>query len=210
LIDEICNALNKLIDRNDLSVKIIESSNEIFETLEIIENCIWCKDKKIDLYEFYESINKIENCLIELETEGQEEEEDIIIKLNNKLVYIDDKLNKEMLCKSCKEKEKKIEKLTDKYGDKEIARLLYECKSNAKYYDNDYIKWIPFDEFREIKYLAKGGFGEVHKAIWLSYNNYRKDVVLKRIYNSNDKIIDILKEVKRSLLRLIHVSLHWK
>jgi len=48
--------------------------------------------------------------------------------------------------------------------------------------------------------------GEVCKAIWVnSYYDYGKEeynVVLKRIYNSNDKIADILSEVKISLLML--------
>ena len=96
-----------------------------------------------------------------------------------------------------------MEKLTDKCGNEEIARFLYyQCKS--KYYNGDYIRWIPFDEFKNIEYLAKGGFGEVHKATWIGYYNSLKmkyedrDVVLKRIYNnsSGDKIVDILKEVK--------------
>ena len=65
--------------------------------------------------------------------------------------------------------------------------------------------WIPFDEIKNIEYLAKGGFGEVHKATWIKcdYHEYEKkyyeqEVVLKRIYNnsSDDKIVDILKEVK--------------
>ena len=73
-----------------------------------------------------------------------------------------------------------------------MARLLYECKLD---YRN--IKWIPFNEFKNIEYLAKGGFGEVHKATWIGYHDY-EDVVLKKIYNSgNNKIVDILKEVKR-------------
>ena len=37
--------LNELINKNTLSVKITEMSNEILEILEIIENCISCKDK---------------------------------------------------------------------------------------------------------------------------------------------------------------------
>ena len=59
------------------------------------------------------------------------------------------------------------------------------------------VKWIPYDEFKNIEYLAKGGFGEVHKATWIN-DRYDKDVVLKRIYknSSDDKIVDILKEVK--------------
>ena len=62
---------------------------------------------------------------------------------------------------------------------------------------------IIFDgfHFRNTKFLAKGGFGEVYKAIWIKCYDIIKrkccnmEVVLKRIYNSNDKIVDILKEI---------------
>ena len=88
-----------------------------------------------------------------------------------------------------------------------MARFLYyECKLNANNYNERYIRWIPFNEFKNIVYLAKGGFGEVHKATWINHGYYvwyekeykDIDVVLKRIYNSSsdDKIVDILKEVK--------------
>ena len=127
--------------------------------------------------------------------------EDIIHELNKELFRLNIRLNKEILCKGCKGKE--IEKLTDKCGNEEIARFLYYdyCKLN----DEKYIRWISFDEFKNIEYLAKGGFGEVHKATWINgYYDYEEmeyediEVVLKRIYNnsSNDKIVDILNEVK--------------
>src|SRR5205807_2259107 len=103
---------------------------------------------------------------------------------------IDDVLNRNLLCKDCKEK--KIEKLNNKCGNKEIARFLYESKLN-KCNDyirlnvyNDYIRWIPFGEFRNIEYLAKGGFGEVHKAIWCGHRYGTEVVALKRLYNSNN------------------------
>jgi hypothetical protein len=107
------------------------------------------------------------------------------------LLRTGNKLNKEILCEGCKEE---IEKLTDKCGNEKIARFLY-CTN--KYNCIDHIRWIPLDEFRNIEYLAKGGFGEVHKATRIN-NHYgiKDDVVLKRIYNSSDKIVDILKEVK--------------
>ena len=75
-----------------------------------------------------------------------------------------------------------------------IARCIYQCKKLNRRYYNDYIQWILFDEFKNIEYLAKGGFGEVHKATWIN----DIDVVLKRIYNNSndDKIVDILNEVK--------------
>src|SRR5207248_2508810 len=59
----------------------------------------------------------------------------------------------------------------------------------------------------KIEYLAKGGFGVVHKATWIKYDYYRgeyreREVVLKRKYNnsSDDKIVDILKEVKQKFI----------
>ena len=107
---------------------------------------------------------------------------------------IDDKLNRNILCEGCKEK--KVEKLITKCGNEEMAKLLYKSKLNSD--EIDYIRWIPFSEFGNIEYLAKGGFGEVQKAVW--FGHYYKDkysVVLKRLYNSSSKILDILKEVNK-------------
>ena len=198
LTNKLQNTLNKLINENDLRVKTNKLlSNELLETLKIIENCASCKDEKIDGRD-------LDKCLAELEKEEQEKEkEDIIYRLNRELNKIDFELNK-ILCEGCKEK--KVEKLTDKYGNEEMARFLYhQCKLNAYDYYSEYIQWIPFNEFKNIEYLAKGGFGEVHKATWINgYYNIKemkyknKDVVLKKIHNnsSDDKIVDILKEVK--------------
>ena len=194
------NTLNELINRNDLGIKTTELSNELLETTKIIENCTsCCKDKKID----GNDLDKIKNCLAGLEKEEQEREKwHIIDNLNQELFEINIRLNKEILCEGYKEE--KIEKLTDECGNEEISRFLYyQCKLAFRY-DCDYIRWIPFDEFKNIKYLAKGGFGEVHKATWINGYYYRgkcedQEVVLKRIYNNNssdDKIVDILKEVK--------------
>src|SRR3954464_15855333 len=98
----------------------------------------------------------------------------IINRLSHRLFEINIRLNKEILCEDCQGK--KIEKLTDKCENEEIARFLYyQCKLNA--YRYEYIRWIPFDEFKNIEYLAKGGFGEVHKATWINchYDSYEMD-----------------------------------
>ena len=66
------------------------------------------------------------------------------------------------------------------------------------------IMMVIFDGFKNIEYLTKGGFGEVHRATLINHYDIilKKcidiDVVLKRIYNnsSDDKTVDILKEVK--------------
>src|SRR5947209_16731417 len=107
LINKLQNTLNKLINEDDLSVKTNELSNELLETLKTIENCTSCKDKKIYGYDLV----KMENCLAELEKE-ERRRLNIIDDLNNELFKINIRSNKEILCESCKEKEK--EKLTDK------------------------------------------------------------------------------------------------
>jgi hypothetical protein len=169
-MEKLHNTLNQLIDRNDLSVETTESLNELFEILKIIKNCTTsCKNKKIDesdFDEFHELINEIESYLAKLEKKEEQGKKKycIIVELNKELFRIDNKLNNERLCEDCKEE---IEKLTDKCGNERMARFLYNCKQNAKYYHyddwgfcdyHDYFQWIPFDEFKNIEYLAKGGF----------------------------------------------------
>ena len=123
-------------------------------------------------------------------------------------------LNKQVLCECCKRKE--IRKLADKYGNEAIAKILYECRLNREQYCDNYIRWIPFNEFKNIAYLTKGNLGEVYEATWINYYDtiYKKyrdqDVVLERIHNSNDKIVDILKEVKQEFIVIITITLKWK
>ncbi|CAG8737163.1 26576_t:CDS:2 [Racocetra persica] len=94
-----------------------------------------------------------------------------------------------------KEKEiEEIEKLHNICGNKEIAEFLYKCKC----VDNSVTRWIPFDEFEDIEYLGKGGFGIVHKATWSKamclFGKYvRTRVVLKSL---DCDVSAILKELK--------------
>ena len=189
LIDKLHNKLNTLnkstTNRDDLSVKTIKAT---IETLKAIEYCANCKDKKVGRNSFDEFRKLINETVI-----GKKYD------LAENLFKTNVKLNKEVLCEGCKRKE--IRKLADKCGSEEIAKFLHECRLNAKNH-NDYIRWIPFDEFKNIEYLAKGGFGEVHKATWINGG----EVALKRIYNSSDKILDILNEVKQKLIININMK----
>src|SRR5437660_11697662 len=114
-----------------MSNKNNELKNEINKKLKIIKDCVNCKDKIRKKYskEFHKLMSKMEKYLSELRKEEQGKKKNHIFdKLINKLNKMDDKLNKKILCESCKEE---IEKLTDKCGNKEIARLLYQRKLNA-------------------------------------------------------------------------------
>src|SRR6266511_2612380 len=197
--DESFSVLNEIINKEGYftKVKTTNLSNKLLESLKAIENCFRCRNN-ID-GEFRESINEIEYYLVELEGEEEErEKEEITNELNGKLIEMDDELISEILCESCK---KELEKLTGKCGNKEIARFLHIHELGHK--------WISFNEFRNIEYLAKGEFGEVHKAIWIGYydeytrkyKEYKeREVVLKRIYYSSNKVSDFLEEVKNLII----------
>jgi hypothetical protein len=191
-INNLFDSLNELINTN---VRITNLSNELLETLKLLENCTSCKKYNIKGNYFDKLIN-------EIVSEKEQKKKEIIYELNNELIKIDDKLNRFVLCEGCKEK--RIEKLVNNCGNEEMARLLYQSKLNSG--DIFYIRWIPFNEFGNIEYLAKGGFGEVSKAKWFGnypYGEVEMDVVLKRMYNSSNNILDILKEVNKSLMLIL-------
>ena len=179
LINKLLDSLNELISKGNINIRTTNLSNELLETLKIIENCTSC-EKDYTKENYFDELHKLIN----------------IVKKEQKKKEIIYKLNRKVLCEGCKEKI--FENLITKCGNEEMAGLLYETKLNPA--NTVYIRWIPFSEFKNIKYLAKGGFGEVQKAKWIGryYNNGEYgEVVLKRLYNSRDKISDILKEVNK-------------
>ena len=155
-----CYGVTKDLTENNLllvyhydnwSVETIEIIKTIIETLKTIEDCANYKDKEVGRNSFDEFRKLINEIGKKYGSVGN------LFKMNIRL-------NKEVLCEGCKGKE--IRKLADKCRSEEIAKFLYECRLNAKHHDN-YIQWIPFDKFKNIKYLAKGDFGEIHKATWI-------------------------------------------
>ena len=181
-ISGIINKLNESINRSDDDkfVGTNNLANEFLETLEIIKECVDCKRRLIEYY--YDSdINELNELFATTPLN------ELVSSMRN----LDNELFKEGLCHDCKEK--KINKLTEKCGGEDRI-----------YHDIPYIKWIQFNEFKGIEYLAKGGFGEVHKATWSGYYNSddkkfeERIVVLKRLYNSGNKMLDILNEVSFS------------
>jgi len=75
---------------------------------------------------------------------------------------------------------------------------------NSKYV----LEWIPYDKFKDVKYVAKGGFGTVYSAYWLDGHILGWDkqlgqwkrcgtelVALKRLHNSQFITIEFLDQV---------------
>ena len=89
----------------------------------------------------------------------------------------------------------------------DIDEFIKQTQLDADRY-NDIIECIPFSKFTNIKYLAKGGFGTVFKAVWIDGYitglDYQKniwqrrvqiDVCLKGLDNSKDIKQEFLEEV---------------
>src|ERR1044072_8499941 len=103
-------------------------------------------------------------------------------------------------------------------GNKEIDEFIQKFQLNATC-RQEVLEWIPYEKFSDIEYLAKGGFGTVHKAKWIdgyienwniSQNTWSKrgytDIVLKSLNNSQNITTDFLQEVC-NLLFIIEITL---
>ena len=110
-------------------------------------------------------------------------------------------------CQSCNSKhfQQDFNKWTS--GNKEIDEFIQKFQLNATRRE-EVLEWIPYEKFRDIKYLAKGGFGTVHKAFWVDgYIRYwdvdqnkwsiygSMHIVLKCLNNSQNLTTDFLQEV---------------
>jgi hypothetical protein len=110
-------------------------------------------------------------------------------------------------CQSCNSKhfQQDFNKWTS--GNKEIDEFIQNFQLNATCKE-EILEWIPYEKFEDIEYLAKGGFGIVHKAKWIDgdirYWSIRQNkwyrwtyvgVVLKCLNNSQNLTTDFLQEV---------------
>ena len=117
-------------------------------------------------------------------------------------------------CQSCNSKhfQQDFNKWTS--GNKEIDEFIQKFQLNATRWQ-EVLEWIHYEKFRNIKYLAKGGFGTVHKAEWIDeyilnwdinqtkWNRIKTTIVLKYFNNSQNLTTDFLQEVRSLYLLLI-------
>ena len=109
-------------------------------------------------------------------------------------------------CQSCNSKhfQQDFNKWTS--GNKEIDEFIQKFQLNATCHQ-EVLEWIPYEKFKDVKYLAKGGFGTVHKAEWIDgyiqkwdinqtkWRRLATDIVLKCLNNSQNLTTDFLQEV---------------
>jgi hypothetical protein len=52
-------------------------------------------------------------------------------------------------------------------GNNDIDIFIRDTQLSAHKKVSDSLKWIPYNRFNDIKYIAKGGFGKVYVANWI-------------------------------------------
>src|SRR5579862_3604565 len=72
-------------------------------------------------------------------------------------------------CKACNAKhfQQNFENWTS--GNVDIDKFIQDVQLSAEYF-RKVLEWIPYGRFRNIKYIAKGGFDKVYKANWIDGN----------------------------------------
>ena len=110
-------------------------------------------------------------------------------------------------CQTCNSKHFQTDFNKWTSGNKELDEFIQKFQSNATRKE-EVLEWIPYEKFSNVEYLAKGGFGTVHKAEWIdghikywntNKNKWNRDtheyVVLKSLNNSQNITTDFLQEV---------------
>ena len=103
-------------------------------------------------------------------------------------------------------------------GNKEVDEFIQNFQSNATR-EEEVLEWIPYEKFSGIEYLAKGGFGTVHKAKWIdgyihnwntSQNKWNREsnwnIVLKSLNNSQNITMGFLHEVCNLLFIILYLQ----
>uniref|UniRef100_U9UP15 Protein kinase domain-containing protein n=1 Tax=Rhizophagus irregularis (strain DAOM 181602 / DAOM 197198 / MUCL 43194) TaxID=747089 RepID=U9UP15_RHIID len=93
-------------------------------------------------------------------------------------------------------------------GNEKIDYFIQEAQLKFESYKDTIVEWIPYNQFSDIKEISKGNFATVYSAIWndgpLQHDEHyeelrrtsNKEVILKRLYNLQNIINDLLYEAR--------------
>ncbi|EXX71736.1 kinase-like domain-containing protein [Rhizophagus irregularis DAOM 181602=DAOM 197198] len=93
-----------------------------------------------------------------------------------------------------------------------IKDTMYDVRNSKQAYVYEFLEWVPFDRFTDIKKIGEGGFSKVYSATWIdgkleyfriNNGNYKKEefkppkkVALKRLNGSQNMSDKYLNEIR--------------
>ncbi|RHZ86001.1 hypothetical protein Glove_57g129 [Diversispora epigaea] len=78
-------------------------------------------------------------------------------------------------CKPCNSKHFQNDFNNWTSGNGKIDKFIQDAQLNANYNDN-VIEWIPYDRFKDVKQIGRGGFGTIHHARWIDGDIEKCDI----------------------------------
>ena len=105
-------------------------------------------------------------------------------------------------CHSCNSKHFGVEFDQWTSGNEKIDQFILDCQLEATSTWN-MLEWIPYEQFKNIEYIAQGGFGKIEKAEWgegtiKKWNNKEKKWWRNKYYDGHDSEIIALKTLTNS------------
>jgi hypothetical protein len=101
-------------------------------------------------------------------------------------------------CRNCNSKRFRQDFNTWTSGHKLIDNFIQNAQLKARNHE-EILEWIPYDHFKNLQFLAKGGFGSVYKAIWLDGYIEKWDIEEQQWKRSFDLLNDEERNVKSPL-----------
>ncbi|CAB4418693.1 unnamed protein product [Rhizophagus irregularis] len=175
---------------------------------------LWEEGVDIDKYQLHVTISTIGST-----TESAE-------KIDDKIVYMEDLEKRKQaygICGECNEpgtgyrwcQPCNAKRFKDNFknwtsGNKDIDEFIQQSQLNAVYYGK-YLEWVPFENFKDITYITRGGFGKIYSDEWpegsisfwdienQKWKRYSIKVALKSLDNSSCISTEFLYEIKTHL-----------
>jgi len=114
-------------------------------------------------------------------------------------------------CQPCNSKRFKDNFKNWTSGNKDVDEFIQYSQTNAVHH-KQCLEWIPFEKFKEVDYVTKGGFGKIYSATWsegfirywdIENQKWNREknvkVALKSLYNSSNINADFFDEVIKTI-----------
>ncbi|RHZ55134.1 hypothetical protein Glove_420g64 [Diversispora epigaea] len=62
-----------------------------------------------------------------------------------------------------------------------MDKFIQDAQLNANY-PREIIEWIPYDRFKDVKQIGRGGFGTIHYSRWIDGQITRWDIINKQCH----------------------------
>jgi hypothetical protein len=124
------------------------------------------------------NVNDQGNEINEVQSEFQK------LNITKNCSYCNKPFTEELWCKKCDPRRR----MDWSSGNSDIDKFIKDTIYAGGY---QFLEWVPFDRFKDVKQIGEGGFAKVYSATWINHGK----VALKRLNGSQSMSDECLNEV---------------